>query len=69
MKDGFGWCKGNGLVTELVLIAIIITNLLLAFCLLFVLAIERVKVESTGTLRGGKRRIREREKSEGEWLL
>ena len=34
-----------------------------------VLVIERVKVESTGTLRGGKRRIREREKSEGEWLL
>ena len=33
------------MVTELVLIAIIITNLLMAFCLPVVLAIERVRVE------------------------
>ena len=42
---GFGLCAGNGLVTELVLIAMISTNLLLAFCSPVVLAIERVRVE------------------------
>ena len=62
------------MVTELVLIAIIITNLLLAFCLLVVLAIERVRVERMVReywyfKRRKEENKREREKSEGKLLL
>ena len=42
---GFGLCTGNSVVTELLLILMMFTNLLLAFCYPVILAIERFRVE------------------------
>ena len=42
---GLGFCTGNSTLTELILILMIITNVLMALCSPIILAIERVRVE------------------------
>jgi hypothetical protein len=65
-KKGFGLCHGNSALTEMVLVIMIFTNLMLAFCSPVILAIERVRAEKVIKEYWAMKRVKEENRRAGE---